>query len=46
MHETSEGDVLPSDTVVEEDDDAVLTTNEALEDVGAIETNYDFHLEG
>ena len=39
-------DILPSGAVVEEDNDVVLATNEALEDAGLIDSNDESHLEG
>ena len=44
--ETSEGDILTSDIVVDEQDNIVLATDEVLEDVGVIDSDDEFQLEG
>lgn len=41
----SEGNIFPSNAVAEEDNSAALVTNEALENVGVINSNDEFHLE-
>lgn len=46
VYQTSEGDILPSDIVVDEEDDIVLTTEEQLEDVGVIDSDDEFDLNG
>ena len=46
VYQTSEGDILPSDIVVDEEDDIVLTTEEQLEDVGVIDSDEEFDLNG
>ena len=45
-YQMSEGDILLSDIVVDEDDDIILTTEEQLEDVGVIDSDDEFDLNG
>ena len=40
--QTSEGDILPSDIVVDEEDDIDLAAEEQLEDVGVIDSDDEF----
>ena len=41
----SEGNILPSNIVIEEDDDIILTTNKVSENAGLIDSNNKFYLE-
>ena len=46
VYQMSEGDILLSDIVVDEEDDIILTMEEQLEDVGVIDSDDEFNLNG